>query len=86
MGINSRYGTKQILKNMELPPIKVKHADLERFDDRSPFKSVCPKCKDGVLLMRRDQKTLTLLAEDNCVACGRPFIYTDIEDLRKAEK
>ena len=63
--------------------IKVKHSELKRSDDNSIFRSDCPACKDGILLVQRDNKTFKLLAKDNCILCGQRFIYSDINDLRK---
>ena len=68
--------------NIKKPVITVKHADLER-TDTSSYRSVCPKCKAGTLLVSRNQKTFKLLAEDRCVLCGQLFIYSDIAELQK---
>jgi hypothetical protein len=69
--------------NMEKPPISVAHSSLERLSEDSLYKSVCPACRDGVLLVCRDQRTFELVDHDRCILCGQLFIYTDIEDLRK---
>jgi hypothetical protein len=70
----------KIVFNSTLPPIKVKHQSLERVDE-SIFRSKCPSCKDGRLLMKRASlKCLYLSKEDMCISCGRRFIYTDIEE------
>lgn len=70
-----------MLTNLREPPIRVRHADLTRAGD-SFYKSLCPKCDEGTLLFRRDQRTLSLLAEDVCIHCGQYFIYEDIDRLR----
>jgi len=75
-----RYYTENVGKS----PIKAKHSDLTRWSD-SDFKSKCPACPDGVLLVRRNEKTFKLERLDFCVACGQAFIYTDIATLRKRE-
>jgi len=72
--------------NIDKEPIEVKHSELERADDNSSFRSDCPVCKDGVLLVQRDQSNFKLLAEDHCVLCGQKFIYSDIEELRERER
>ena len=65
--------------NASLPPLEVKHQSLERVDD-SIFRSKCPSCRDGRLMMKRiSLKCLYLSKEDMCISCGRRFIYTDIE-------
>ena len=68
-----------------MTPLKVNHKDLERFCPESKYKSKCPKCSDGLLLMRRDSVTCRLQDFDNCISCGQTFLYLDIDDLRKAE-
>jgi hypothetical protein len=64
-------------------PIHVRHAELIRTGE-SGYRSNCPVCKKGVLLVRRNPKNPVEIEElDNCVLCGQTFIYDDIEDLRK---
>jgi len=62
-------------ENLELPPEKVRHADLARFSD-SLYKSECPFCL-GLLLMHRDRTTFALLRKDRCTLCARAVEYTD---------
>ena len=71
--------------NLNKPVEHVNWADLKRFGEGT-YKSWCPFCDAGVLLMRRDQETFILEAEDNCIKCGQMVIYDDIEDLRKKEQ
>ena len=71
-------------KNLDKPIIEVKHADLERFGE-SLYRSECPKCGKGLLLVGRDNKTFILQEYDLCILCGQKFRYLDIEDLRKME-
>ena len=71
--------------NLHAPALHVRHADLKRVDD-SPYRSQCPACKQGILLVGRDRHTLLLLQGDNCIACGQRVYYDDIEDLREREK
>jgi hypothetical protein len=71
--------------NYNNPPKHVKHSDLKRASDLSEFKSECPVCTDGVLLVRRDMKTAQLLETDMCISCGQQFIYDDIKGLRALE-
>jgi len=70
-------------KNIESPIIYLKHSDLERVSD-SLFKSSCPICKRGVLLVHRHPKTFLLEEFDHCVLCGQRFIYTDIQLLKNS--
>jgi uncharacterized protein with PIN domain len=64
--------------------IEVKLADLPKISENSIFRSKCPKCKDGILLVRREPDTLKLSAYDNCISCGQIFFYTDIEEWTKS--
>lgn len=57
--------------------IRVVHAELERADGDSAFRSVCPVCKTGLLLVRRDPKSFKLVRLDACIQCGQEFYYTD---------
>lgn len=68
-------------KNVAEPVIHVRHADLDRTGE-SVFRSKCPKCRRGVLLVRRHEETFEIIAEDNCIFCGQRFVYEDIERLR----
>jgi hypothetical protein len=72
------------MTNIEKPVLRVAHASLTR-SDISVFRSWCPVCKEGVLLVTRDPRTLRLAAQDNCVLCGQRVEYTDIEALRAQE-
>jgi uncharacterized protein (DUF983 family) len=77
--------SEQLPVNTKAEPLHVLHAQLKRSDEESRYRSHCPVCTEGVLFLRRDQKTLVLLAEDNCIACGQRIIYDDIEELRKKD-
>lgn len=63
--------------NLTKKPITVNHAELERSGE-SVFRSNCPVCK-GVLLVRRNQKTLKLLKTDICMLCAQTVIYADFK-------
>ena len=71
-------------KNLHKPVIEVYHANLLPIELGS-FKRECPFCENGALLVRRDQKTLILEAEDWCVGCGQPVRYLDIKKMRLKE-
>lgn len=64
--------------NLNKTLIRVAHDELERWDDGA-YKSKCPACEEGLLLVRRDHKTLELERLDQCVSCGQQFYYTDSE-------
>jgi len=71
--------------NNATKPIKeIRHADLERWSDESRFKSKCPVCADGILLIGRDELG-QLQGFDRCIGCGQAFKYLDIDDLRKLD-
>lgn len=64
-------------KNWKLEPLRVRHQDLERVDD-SEFRSRCPHCKEGTLMVERNPKNFWLRNQDYCLSCGRRYFYTDI--------
>ena len=74
---------KLAASNIYNKPVEVAHTELERTSDESMFRSVCPVCEEGTLLVRRDHETFKLIESDNCVLCGQQFVYLDIDDLRK---
>jgi hypothetical protein len=41
------------------------------------FKSRCPVCDDGTLLVNRDRASLAVTPDDHCVACGQRVNYLD---------
>lgn len=61
--------------NLEAPVQRVFHSSLVRFDHESAYKSLCPTCKDGILLVRRDNGVLQ--RNDICVLCGQQVYYLD---------
>ena len=71
--------------NINEPVLEIHHSELERFSKTSIYKSVCPVCEQGLLLIYRNQKTLKLEEYDRCVLCGQLIRYLDIELLRKRE-
>ena len=64
--------------NLGKPAISVRHSELERLDEDSLFKSCCPACKKGILLVRRDSQTLEVSKIDRCVLCSQLFEYEDL--------
>jgi len=73
-------GPTQIMENYWREPVSVPHKLLKRASEDSDFRSICPVCEDGHLMMRRDPSTLKLQKNDNCTQCGTRFIYEDIEE------
>lgn len=71
--------------NLDKPVLEVLHAALKRWGG-SFFKSKCPACGDGLLMVRRDNVTLVLQEFDNCVACGQQVRYLDIKEMRDRER
>ena len=76
---------EEICANHKLEPIVVKHSELKRASETSMYRSECPSCKDGVLLVCREQPSLRLAEEDYCIRCGRRFLYSDIHEMRTRE-
>ena len=65
------------MNNISNVPIRVVHADLERFGDGA-YKSKCPACKNGILLVARDASDdFKLVRLDICIHCAQQFYYTD---------
>jgi hypothetical protein len=71
---------EEAMVNCEKKPLKIRHQTLQRCSEESPYKSWCPVCGNGVLLMQREQKDFTLIPQDNCIRCGRRFLYTDLKE------
>lgn len=70
----------EICVNLNSPVIHVRHTNLQRWDlENSLFKSCCPACDKGVLLVARDLVSFKLLREDRCIACGQRVRYTDLK-------
>lgn len=55
----------------------VRHDQLERLSVDSPYRSWCPVCKQGVLLVAR--RGVELLRHDHCSLCAQRFLYEDDE-------
>lgn len=72
--------------NVKNEIIKLNYKDLKRAVEGHPYRSICPICKKGVLLVGRNNKTLELQAMDYCILCGQHYIYMDIGELRKREE
>jgi hypothetical protein len=65
-------------RNVRNPPIHVNHSELKRWGSgESPYRSVCPVCETGPLLVCRDQTTFLLINVDRCLDCGQTVIYND---------
>lgn len=71
--------------NMAEPVMEVHHSDLNRVGKNSMYRSRCPKCREGVLLVRRNLTTFQLAEYDQCIFCGQVFRYLDIDTLRAQE-
>jgi len=65
--------------NINEPVLIVSHSKLKRSGD-SLYRSECPACLKGVLLMKRNEETLHLEDYDNCILCGQVVFYEDLED------
>lgn len=70
--------------NINKEPVKVRHSHLKRVDKSSLYKSECPVCNEGVLLVHRDDD-MNLSENDICILCGQRVVYTDIDELRNRE-
>ena len=64
--------------NITEPVMYVRHSELTRSSDESPYRSVCPKCNEGTLLVNRNQTTFQLMRIDCCTLCGQTVCYQDV--------
>jgi len=71
--------------NVKNEIIKLNHSDLKR-NGESIYRSKCPICKTGVMLMGRDPITGDLQKLDYCIYCGQHYLYLDIDILRNFER
>lgn len=69
--------------NLMKKPREVRHSSLKRAGE-SEFRSICPACKKGILLVFRGDDGV-LLKRDMCVLCGQIYHYTDILAMRKKD-
>lgn len=71
----------------ENPVQHIKHKELKlATPESSLYKTVCPACNFGWLLIYRNPKPPhELMPGDQCKFCGQQYIYDDIDDLRKIE-
>lgn len=71
---------KAYCQNLDKPPLHVRHSELKRWcAERSHFRSECPVCPDGLLMVGRESGTLNLLRYDNCITCGQRVVYLDLD-------
>jgi len=62
--------------NIDRAPVHVRHEDLLRVSE-SPFRSWCPVCSKGILLVGRIGRWLK--RADRCTLCGQLVTYDDDE-------
>ncbi len=60
-------------ENLGRDPVHIRHEDLTRVSDNSPFRSWCPVCGKGILLVGRAGNLLKRV--DRCTLCGQLVIY-----------
>ncbi len=58
-------------------PRHILHSSLQRSSEDSAYRSVCPLCKVGLLMVGRNQETLALVRLDRCTYCAQHFFYDD---------
>jgi len=72
-------------RNLNSPVVKIYHSKLKRVGD-SYYKSECPFCDEGILLVRRElHNDFKLSAFDRCVCCAQQVEYLDVSKLRLEE-
>lgn len=65
--------------NFAKAPIRVLHSALTRASGESDYRSNCPACVRGILLVYRDQKTMALRRLDCCTLCAQHVFYLDAQ-------
>ena len=73
-------------ENIDKDVIDVEWIKLKQTSTDTTYKSECPVCYSGMLLVYRNQETMQLEALDRCILCGQAFRYTDIEDMRAMDR
>ncbi len=63
--------------NVDKPLLYVYYADLAETETPNALRRECPVCAAGRLLLRRDEATLKVLPEDNCILCGQQVRFLD---------
>ena len=71
--------------NFQNPPIEVSHFTLDGAGRPNQWKSECPVCGTGLLLVNRNSETLAIESYDCCTFCGQHFLYTDVEDMQRKD-
>jgi hypothetical protein len=64
-------------RNLDKPVLHIRHTELKRASEDSFFRSMCPVCENGVLLVSREPKMLNLARFDICISCGQRVEYLD---------
>lgn len=68
------------VRNYYRDPIEIKHQSLQRCDQESEFRSICPICGHcGLFVGRAQTSPYSLQKEDVCIQCLHRFYYTDIK-------
>lgn len=70
-----------MLENLKNPIKKINFYDLTHFG--GSFKSECPECGEGLLLVARDLESGELLPQDRCTLCAQAFEYADFKEMKK---
>jgi NAD-dependent dihydropyrimidine dehydrogenase PreA subunit len=65
------------MNNLQNPSRRVLHASLARLNTESAYKSICPVCPRGILLVVRHRTSFVIVNLDQCITCGQKFIYED---------
>ena len=71
----------KLMANYGQKAISLYHADLSPFE-KGTWKSECPVCEDGLLLVGRDKNTTELEELDRCCRCAQEVRYADILTMR----
>jgi hypothetical protein len=86
MAVKSDVAKVKAGENLHNPIRRVRWSELQRSSplddpDGSLFRSWCPVCDAGLLLVRRTDDFVNFVCWDNCTTCGQVFCYKDEEIL-----
>jgi hypothetical protein len=71
--------------NIDKPIIKVRHSFLLRTGTESLYRSQCPVCELGAMLVGRDTVGGNLVSKDRCILCAQEFEYVDIDEVEEQD-
>ena len=72
-----------VLSNINREVVRLNYFELEKVGS-SGISVFCPECGDGVITLKRDPDTMTILPFDMCILCGQQVEWVDIQKIRES--